>query len=67
MLVSALRRKIDLETADEDEIKLEIGGNSIRLSALARRALDVATDRDRVTFPTLAALLGRGHHGSRVD
>lgn len=59
VLVSALRRKIDLETADEDEIKLEIGGNSIRLSALARRALDVATDRDRVTFPTLAALLGR--------
>jgi ribosomal protein L16 Arg81 hydroxylase len=59
VLVSALRRKLDLEIENDDEIKIEIGGNPIRLAALARRALDAATARDRVTFAALAAALGR--------
>jgi hypothetical protein len=59
ILVSALRRKLDLQTEDDGEIKIEIGGNPIRLAALARRALEAATSRDRLTFSTLAALLGR--------
>jgi ribosomal protein L16 Arg81 hydroxylase len=58
-LVSALVRRIDLETGDPDEIKLEIGGEQTRLSNLARRALRLATLSPRLTLASLAAQLNR--------
>lgn len=59
ILVSALRRRIDLEIGDDEELKVEIGGNQIRLPALTRRALHVATENSGITFASLATELGR--------
>jgi hypothetical protein len=62
-LSSALLRRIDLEASNPDEIKIEIGGENIRLSNLARRALEATTQHDRVTLSALAA----GLHCSADD
>ncbi|MFZ0846542.1 MAG: cupin domain-containing protein [Pseudolabrys sp.] len=59
VLVSALRRRIDLETANPDECKVDLGGKQMRLSAVARHALQLTTERDRLTFAALAEELGR--------
>ncbi|HEY1751702.1 MAG TPA: cupin domain-containing protein [Caulobacteraceae bacterium] len=59
LLVSALRRSLDLELGDDEERTLEIGGERRRLGALARRALSALTERDRTTLADLAAALGR--------
>jgi hypothetical protein len=57
-LLAGLRRRIDLAIDDDGEREIKIGGIETRLSALARRALHVITDRSRLTYAALAAELG---------
>lgn len=57
-LVSALRRRLDLATDQEGEAPLILGGRTVRLSQLARRALTQITDRHRITVVELAGRLG---------
>jgi hypothetical protein len=57
LLASALLRTLDLESGDPDAFKVEIGGERVRLGALARRALECLTAQPRTSFSDLAAKL----------
>ncbi|MDB5440168.1 MAG: hypothetical protein JWM33_2595 [Caulobacteraceae bacterium] len=57
-LRSALRRRLDMATGVEGEAVLTFGKRQIRLSQLARRALDDITRHNRTTVGDLAARLG---------
>jgi ribosomal protein L16 Arg81 hydroxylase len=59
ILLSALRRRLDLQIGTDEELEIEIGGKLVRLSAMARQALHLITERDWVSLTTLAASLGR--------
>lgn len=58
MLVSALRRRLDLVAGETGEALLLIGGKRIRLSHLARRALGELTLHDPLPAAALAHALG---------
>lgn len=59
ILVTALRRRLDLETEADDEREIEIAGEPVRLSALARRVLHAITMHDRMAVADIAAALDR--------
>lgn len=56
-LASALLRRVDLRTDDPREIKLTMGGQSLHLTQIERRALDLLTRCDRMSFAHLAQAL----------
>lgn len=58
ILVSALRRRLDLATEQDGEALLALGKRRIRLSNPARRALAEITARERLTVAGLAHSLG---------
>ena len=57
VFVSALRRRLDLEVGDDEELEIEIGGSLVRLTAMARRALGAITEQDRMTLADVATTL----------
>jgi hypothetical protein len=57
MLMTNLRRPVDLSLDVVDEVGIELGGEPIRLSLLARKALHLIGERRRMQFASLAAHL----------
>lgn len=58
LLISALRRRLDLAADQPGEALLALGKRRTRLSNLARRALAEITARERLTVASLARSLG---------
>jgi ribosomal protein L16 Arg81 hydroxylase len=58
MVVPALRRRIPLSTSNDDALTVSIGGEPHRLSATARRVLDLLVQRNGLAFSELVAEFG---------
>jgi len=60
IIVPALRRRVPIPIEPEGEIPVVVGGETHRLSAVARRILDLLFSCNETTVADLAAALGAG-------